>query len=416
MTLLPTRRNITTIDVVAFKKWVEQLSTFYRPTWADISLDALYHNIEQVRIGLKPGTRILASVKANAYGHGVVEIARAVERYGLDYLGVAFLDEALQLRKEGITLPILVLGFVAPEDLGLAQQHDVTIALYREDQLAAASQLSIKQYDPLKVHVKIDTGMGRLGVLGFEEAIDFIKRARALGSLNVEGIFTHYSKADEADKTYTSLQYERFHAVESYVRQQGWDIPIIHAANSAGGMDTPNWVGDMVRLGIAMYGLYPSTEVNQKNIHLKPVLSLKTKIVHTKQTPPQWGISYGARYYTEGDEWIGTLPIGYADGYSRMLTGKAEALLNGQRIPVVGAICMDQCMISLEQLKGQTTLAELLDQEVILIGTQGEETITTEELADKIGTINYELTCMLASRVPRRYIENGKVIAVSNGM
>lgn len=392
------------------------MSTFYRPTWADISLDALYYNIEQVRKGLKAGTKILASVKANAYGHGVVEIARAVERYGLDYLGVAFLDEALQLRNEGIALPILVLGFVAPEHLELAQQHDVTVALYREDQLAAASGLSISKNKPLKVHIKVDTGMGRLGVLGTDEALQFIQRALAMDSVQVEGIFTHYSKADEADKTYTELQYERFQQIERYVREQGWDIPIIHAANSAGSMDTPQWAGDMVRLGIAMYGLYPSEEVDKSQIKLEPVLSLKTRLVHTKQAPARWGISYGARYYTEADEWIGTLPIGYADGYSRMLSGKAEVLLQGKRTPVVGTICMDQCMISLQQFKQQAALLELCDQEVVLIGKQGSESITTEELADKIGTINYELTCMLASRVPRRYIENGKVIAVSNGM
>ncbi|GIP16601.1 alanine racemase [Paenibacillus montaniterrae] len=389
------------------------MSTYYRPTWADISLDALYHNIEQVRKGLKPGTKILASVKANAYGHGVVEIARAAQRYGLDYLGVAFLDEALQLRSEGIMMPILVLGFVAPEHLELAQQHRVTVTLYREDQLAAASGLTA-QDERLKVHIKVDTGMGRLGVLGTAEALDFIQRARALDSLDVEGIFTHYSKADEADKAYTALQYERFHEIERYVRQQGWDIPIIHAANSAGSMDTPQWTGDMVRLGIAMYGMYPSDEVEKQHIKLEPVLSLKTRLVHTKQVPDDWGISYGARYYAKQNEWIGTLPIGYADGFSRMLTGKAQVLLKGTRIPVVGAICMDQCMVSLEKLKQHYTLEELHDQEVVLIGKQGSECISMEEVADQIGTINYELTCALSSRVPRRYIENGKVIAISN--
>ncbi|MEK4251297.1 alanine racemase [Paenibacillus sp. FSL W7-1287] len=389
------------------------MSTFYRPTWADISLDALYYNIEEVRKGLKPGTRIMASVKANAYGHGVVEIARAVERYGLDYLGVAFLDEALRLREEGIQLPILVLGFVAPEHLKLAQQHNVTIALYREDQLQAARALSINDHAPLKVHIKLDTGMGRLGVLGIDAAIDFIERSLQVETLDVEGIFTHYSKADEADKTYTKLQYDRFHAVEQHVRTQGWDIPIIHAANSAGSMDTPEWSGDMIRLGIAMYGLYPSEEVSKK-IKLKPVLSLKTKLVHVKQVPSVWGISYGARYYAEADEWIGTLPIGYADGFSRMLTGKAEVLIRGERVPVVGAICMDQCMVSLNKLK-QYELSDLLDEEVVLIGQQGSEVITTNELADQLGTINYELTCMLASRVPRRYIEKDQLIALSNG-
>ncbi|MCR8657069.1 alanine racemase [Paenibacillus sp. T3-5-0-4] len=391
------------------------MSTFFRPTWADISLDALHHNIEAVKSGLKEGTRLLASVKANAYGHGLVEISRAVERYGVDYLGVAFLDEALQLRKEGIQLPILVLGFVAPEHLHIAREYDVTIALYREDQLLAAGSMEKTADKRLKVHVKIDTGMGRLGILGYEEAIAFIEKAIAIPTLHVEGIFTHYSKADEADKTYTSLQYDRFHAIESHVRQAGWDIPIIHAANSAGGMDTPQWSGDMVRLGIAMYGMYPSEEVNKDNVALQPVLSLKTKVVHVKEAPSDWGISYGARYVTNEPEWIGTLPIGYADGYSRMLSGKIEVLLQGERIPVLGTICMDQCMISLDKLKDYS-MESLLNQEVVLIGKQGEHTITTEQIADLLGTINYELTCMIASRVPRRYIENNQVIAVSNGM
>lgn len=391
------------------------MSTFYRPTWADISLDALHHNIEAIKSQLKEGTRLLASVKANAYGHGLVEISRAVERFGVDYLGVAFLDEALQLRKEGIQLPILVLGFVAPEHLHIAREYDVTIALYREDQLLAAESMEKTADKRLKVHVKIDTGMGRLGILGHVEAISFIEKAMAISTLHVEGIFTHYSKADEADKTYTSLQYDRFHAIENHVRNEGWDIPIIHAANSAGGMDTPQWSGDMVRLGIAMYGMYPSEEVNKDNVALQPVLSLKTKVVHVKEAPSNWGISYGARYVTNETEWIGTLPIGYADGYSRMLSGKIEVLLQGKRIPVLGAICMDQCMISLDKLKDYS-MESLLDQEVVLIGQQGEHTITTEQIADLLGTINYELTCMIASRVPRRYIENNQVIAVSNGI
>ncbi|HIW35008.1 MAG TPA: alanine racemase [Candidatus Paenibacillus intestinavium] len=391
------------------------MSTFYRPTWADISLDALHHNIEAVKSQLKEGTRLLASVKANAYGHGLVEISRAVERYGVDYLGVAFLDEALQLRKEGIQLPILVLGFVAPEHLSLAREQDVTIALYREDQLQAAQAMDEIAGKRLKVHVKIDTGMGRLGILGYEEAISFIEQAMAISTIQVEGIFTHYSKADEADKSYTSLQYDRFHAIESHVREEGWDIPIIHAANSAGGMDTPQWAGNMVRLGIAMYGMYPSEEVKKDHIALKPVLSLKTKIVHVKEAPADWGISYGARYVTDEPEWIGTLPIGYADGYSRMLSGKAEVLLQGERIAVLGTICMDQCMVSLDMLKAYP-LESLLDQEVVLIGQQGEHTISTEQIAALLGTINYELTCMIASRVPRRYIEQGQVIAVSNGI
>lgn len=391
------------------------MSTFLRPTWLDISLDAMRHNIDAVKGRLRPGTRIMASVKANAYGHGAVEIARAAERFGVDYLGVAFLDEALQLRNAGIQTSILVLGYVAPEHLELARAHQITVALYRKDQLEAAKEMSLssKQPNRLKVHIKLDTGMGRLGIIGHDAAIHFIEHALTIAALDVEGVFTHYSKADEANKSYTALQYERFHAVEQTIKAAGWNIPLIHAANSAGGMDSPQWTGDMVRLGIAMYGLYPSLEVDHEHIKLKPIMSLKSKLVHVKEAPVDWGISYGARYTTQKVERIGTIPIGYADGYSRLLSGKAEMLVCGHRVPVVGTICMDQCMVSLEGLE-KFTAEELLEQEVIIVGAQGSEFITAEQVSDQLGTINYEFICMLADRIPRRYIEREQQVAVSN--
>ncbi|MDQ6422827.1 alanine racemase [Paenibacillus sp. LHD-117] len=395
------------------------MDSYYRPTWAEISLDALRHNLSAVRGSLPAGCRLMASVKANAYGHGAVEIAKAAERFGVDYLGVAFLDEALQLRESGVRAPILVLGYVPAEALDLAREQDISISLFREDVRKAAESLPADADGrKLKIHVKVDTGMGRLGVLGHEETLAFIERCLNTPQLEVEGLFTHYARADELDKSYTQLQYDRFSSIAEAVKSRGWTIPIVHAANSAAGIDTPEWAGGMVRLGIGMYGLYPSGEVNRDRIKLEPVMSLKTRITHVKQAPPGWGISYGTRYFTEREERIGTLPIGYADGYSRMLTGKANGLVRGVKLPIRGTICMDQCMITLDdtRLNAQSEGSVEPGEEVVLIGRQGDESIPMEEVADQLGTINYEVACMIAARVTRVYTESGAVVQVCNGL
>ncbi|RUS45353.1 alanine racemase [Cohnella sp. AR92] len=389
------------------------MESYYRPTVAEIDLDALEHNVRAFRSRLADGTKLLASVKANAYGHGAVESAKSAIAAGADYLGVAFLDEALQLRQGGVEAPILVLGYTPSEAFGIAREQGITLALYRQDQLDAIEKLSA--HGPkLKAHVKIDTGMGRLGVLPGPEAERFLDRACSLPQLDVEGMFTHYAKADETDKTHSLMQAERFRGVAEYVRRSGLPISIIHAGNSAAGIDLPEQIGQMLRLGIGMYGLYPSDEVRKEEIELQPVLSLKTKIVHVKTVPPGEGISYGGRYVTTRSERVGTIPIGYADGFSRMLTGKAEVLLRGQRVPVLGAICMDQCMISLDAVESSSGSTVEPGEEVVLIGRQGDKVLTANEVADKLGTINYEVTCMLASRVPRVYMRNGNPTSLLN--
>jgi alanine racemase len=386
---------------------------YYRPTVAEISLDALDSNIRAIRKQLASGTKLLASVKANAYGHGAVEVARSAVSSGVDYLGVAFLDEAMQLRAAGIEAPILVLGFTPAEGLSLAREHDITITLYRNDTLDDIAKLadSGKQ---LKAHVKIDSGMGRLGVLPGVEAEQFLELAFKLPQLMIEGMYTHFARADETDKSYTELQRERFNRVVDYVSRAGMSIPIIHSSNSAAGIDMPEQVGGMLRLGIGMYGLFPSIEVNTKQVHLTPVLTLKTAIIHVKSLEAGEGISYGTRYFTQGKESIGTLPIGYADGFSRMLSGKAEVLIRGQRVPVLGTICMDQCMIRLDDAQESSESAIEVGEEVVLIGRQGDASISAEEVAAKLGTINYEVTCMLAARIPRVYMQAGQVISVVN--
>lgn len=394
---------------------MNQVDTYYRPTRAEISLDALRSNIRAFRNSAPEGMKLLASVKANAYGHGLVPVSREAEACGADYLGVAFLDEALRIRAAGIKTPILVLGYVPAHALDLARSLDITIALYRDDALEAARSLPLDG-PRLKVHVKLDTGMGRLGRLadGSGDAMRFLEEALRVPQLHVEGLFTHFAKSDEADKSYTELQYGRFAAVADEVRRRGLPIEILHSANTAAGMDTPELGGGMLRLGIGMYGLYPSDEVDRNRLALQPVLSLRSELVHVKELTERWGISYGTRYFAERGERIGTIPIGYADGFSRLLSGKAQALVRGQRVPVAGTICMDQCMVALNGAEAATGSPVEAGEEAVLIGRQGEAEITAEELAAQLGTINYEVTCMIASRIPRVYVRGGEIVEVEN--
>ncbi|WP_106766726.1 alanine racemase [Paenibacillus faecalis] len=375
----------------------------YRPTQAEINLDHLRDNYNSFRNALPESMKLLACVKANAYGHGAVEIARELEKLGADYLSVAFLDEAMELRQAGIHIPILVLGYTPPEGIETAWKHDITVTLFSPEVLEAIKALPTTEERLLKVHIKIDSGMGRLGLLPGEAAISFIEEVFSLPQVIVEGMFTHFARADEEDKNYTLEQYRRFKNVADALRDLGYTIPIIHTGNSAAAIDTPDLSYNMVRVGISLYGLYPSDEVNRKAVNLSPVMTLKTQLVYVKQLPPNYGISYGTKYVTEEDEMIGTLPIGYADGYTRMLSGKAEVLIRGRRVPVVGNICMDQCMVSLKSFAEMAKQIKV-GEEVVLIGQQSGSCITADELASKLGTIHYELVCMIAHRVPRVYI------------
>lgn len=381
------------------------MEAFYRPTWVEISLDALEHNWTEFRKAIPDDIRMMAVVKANAYGHGAVEIASEVLALGADYLGVAFLDEALALRRAGIDAPILVLGYTSPDGLALALENQITVTVFSSEILAALQEMQPSADGKrLKIHIKIDSGMGRLGLHLEQDAIPFIEQALALPNVEVEGLFTHYATADKADKTYMQEQYRKFRRIADHFANR---IPIVHAGNSATAIDAPELAYNMVRLGVSMYGLYPSDEVKREHINLMPVFSLKTKIVHLKNLPEGEGISYGLLYHTEGEEWIGTLPIGYADGFSRILNGIGHALVGGKRVPVVGSICMDQCMIRVSE-------REQVGDEVVLIGKQGNMVITADELADKLGTINYEIPCMISHRVPRVYIKNGTIVKIMN--
>ena len=379
------------------------MDAFYRPTWVEISLDALRSNIREFQRVLPREIKLMAVVKADAYGHGAVGVSKEVIDSGIDYLGVAFLDEALELRNAGITAPILVLGYTPADGLEIARELGITVNVYSREVLEALQADRPQDGRKLKIHIKLDTGMGRLGLHVEEDAIAFIEAALALPHVEVEGLFTHYANADETDKTYTREQHRRFTRIIEHFRAQGVEFACLHAGNSATAIDLPELTCNMVRLGISLYGLYPSEEVNAQRIELQPVLSLKTGIVHLKTLPPQSGVSYGTIYHTKREERIATLPIGYADGFSRMLTGKAEVLIRGHKASIVGRICMDQCMIDV------TDVPEVeRSDEVVLIGEQGGLRITAEEVAHQLGTINYEVTCMISHRVARVYVRNGR--------
>lgn len=422
---------------------------FYRPTWAEISLDALQHNIEVIRKAMPADKKVLAVVKADAYGHGAIEVSRHALRCGVDYLAVAFLDEALELRQAGIEAPILIMGYTPPSAVKLAIDHDVTLTVFSEDVLEALAELGSRKQgnsqqqgssqqqgnshqqgsrhqgdqqssrhqgdqgrgnpaNPAKIHIKIDTGMSRLGVR-YDEAIPFIERALQLPGIEVEGLFTHYACADESDKTFTHEQHERMQHVVAHFADQNIQFPIVHAGNSATAIDVPHLSFNMVRLGISMYGLYPSAEVNTQQVRLQPVMTFKSQIVMIKKLPPHVGVSYGQTYHTQGEEQIATIPVGYADGYSRALSGDTSVLLRGQKAAVIGRICMDQLMIN---ATGWPDLKQ--GEEIVLFGKQGDAVISAEELAHKLRTINYEITCKVSHRVPRVYYKDGQRYKVTN--
>lgn len=378
------------------------LQNYYRDTWAEINLDAIFENAANMKKHLDPEVTLFAVVKANAYGHGDIEVAKTAIQAGAEYLAVAFLDEALALRKKGITAPILVLGASRPEDAQIAAKEAITLTVFQAGWLEAAQPFL--EETVLNIHVKCDSGMGRIGIRKQEEMNEIERFLQKTNCIVVEGIFTHFATADQLDTDYFTKQLARFEEMLTWLKEKP---KYIHAANSAALLRFPSAVFNSVRMGISLYGLSPSVEM--KNIlpfELKPAFSLKTKLVHVKNISKGQSVSYGATYTAEEDTWIGTLPIGYADGWIRMLQGQ-EVLLEGERFPLVGRICMDQCMVKLSQ-------EFPLGTEVTLIGKNGTECITVDDIAEKLNTINYEVTCMISSRVPRMYLKEGKITGVVN--
>lgn len=377
--------------------------TFYRDTWAEIDLDAIAHNIKQLKMMLPERTQIMAAVKANGYGHGAVNIARVALDAGATYLGVAILDEALELREVGIDVPILVLGYVPPEFVKLAAKKNIGLTIFQGEWIKQAAEFIKGSDTSVKCHIKIDTGMGRLGIRTMEEGHPLIDILKQYPVFHIEGIYTHYATADELDVAYLQSQQQTFaQLVTTFEATWGKDIQIKHCGNSATALRFSDACYDMVRFGISMYGLSPSEEMKPLlPFSLKEAFSLHSRIVHVKKLPAGSGISYGATYKTSGNEWIGTVPIGYADGWIRANSG-GDVLVNGQRVPIVGRICMDQMMISLPYEVEVGT-------KVTLIGKQGKEHIPVDEVAARLNTINYEVPCVISSRVPRVTVRTNKL-------
>lgn len=387
------------------EKIMDSQSSFYRDTWAEINLDHISYNVKSLKKMLPTNVQIIAVVKANAYGHGDEAVAQTALESGASYLAVAFLDEALALRKKGIAAPILVLGASRPEDSSIAAKHHITLTAYQAQWMETAKS-HLQENQELAVHLKFDTGMGRIGIRSKEE-LEGIEAAAARDSrIHIEGAFTHFATADELDTSYFQQQMQKFKEMISWFKVRP---EMIHSGNSAASLRFPETHLNAVRMGIAMYGLSPSPEIaGELPFPLKQAFSLHTKIVHVKKVPKGSKISYGATYEASEDEWIGTLPIGYADGWIRKLQGQ-EVLVNGERVPIVGRICMDQCMIRLPKEVPAGTLATL-------IGQQGNAEITVDEIAQKLETINYEITCMIGTRIPRVYRKDGKTAGIINSI
>ncbi|MCK8817730.1 alanine racemase [Natroniella sulfidigena] len=377
-----------------------------RPAWAEIDLDNIGHNITEFRKSLPDDKLLTIVVKADAYGHGAVEVAKIALENGADRLAVAILDEAIQLREAGLTeVPILILGWTPPELASEVVKYDLIQTVYDQQLATSLATAAQKLNQKAKVHLKVDTGMGRIG-LQPEEVLEFMTEIKRLDNLIVEGIYTHFAAADEEDKSYTYQQLNKFEQLIKCLEDKGFEIPVKHGANSAAFLDLPETYLNMVRLGIITYGLWPSQEVEQR-IDLRAGMRLKARIAHLKEVPAGTDISYGRTYTTTTQQKIATLPLGYEDGYSRLLSSNSQVLVKGERVPVVGRVCMDQLMVDVTEIDR----VEVGD-EITLIGPDGEDEITATEVADRIGTINYEVVCMISKRIPRVYIKDGEVYKI----
>lgn len=377
--------------------------------WAEIDLDKIAQNVREIKNSLNPNVRLMGVVKADAYGHGVFETAKTVLENGADALAVAFIDEAVQLRKCGITVPLLILGNSADDSIDDLLTFDITPAVFTFDFAKRLSDRAAELGKTAKIHIKTDTGMNRIGFLYGDNTAENIKTIEEiieiskLPSIEVEGIFSHFSTSDEADDSYTRLQFKRFTEMTMALSDKGLDIPIKHIANSAALARFPEMQLDMVRAGVIMYGMYPSFGVDYHGLRLLPAMTFKTRVINIKEVDSGAGISYGRSFVTNKKTKIATIAVGYADGYSRILSGKACALVDGVLVNQLGKICMDQCMIDVTNVNNIN-----IGDEVTLFGTSGDGNISIEEVADKMGTINYEIACIVGKRIPRIYIKDGK--------
>lgn len=372
----------------------------YHRCYAQISLGAIGHNIAQVRKRIPQGVKLMAVIKADAYGHGAVEVGRYLEPRA-DYFAVATVEEAVELREAGIQLPILILGYTSPREFEALVEHGITQTLYSLEDARLLSGEALRQGKRARVHLAVDTGMTRIGFQVTEQDADQAAQAAGLPGLFTEGIFTHFSCADQEDKGYCAMQTDRFERMLALLEQRKTQIPLRHICNSAGIMEFDRYRYEMVRAGIVTYGLYPSEEVRKENLELQPALAWRTHVIHVKDVEPGRGVSYGATYVTSRPVTrIATLSVGYADGYPRALSSKGRVLIRGQYAPILGRVCMDQMMVDVSGIPGVQ-----VEDVATLVGRDQEKCISVEEVADPAARFNYEMVCGISSRVPRIYVE-----------
>lgn len=379
-----------------------------RPVWAEIDLDNIEYNMKNIKELVKD-KEVIGVIKADAYGHGAVEVAKVLSENGTSRFAVAIITEAIELREHGINLPIMILGYTPIEYAKDLIKYDIEQTVYDLEYAKELSNVALKLGKKAKIHIALDTGMGRIGFIPNENSLEEVLKISALEGIEIVGIFTHFSTADEEDKEYTNYQFNKIQNFIKNLSDRGVNIPVKHASNSGAIIDLPETYLDAVRAGIILYGYYPSDDVKKDKLSIKPALTLKTKIAHIKKMEKDMYVSYGRTFKTERDSIIATLPIGYADGYSRLLSGKAKVIVNGKFANVVGRICMDQCMIDVTDV-GEVKVGD----EVILLGEDNGLKFNADDMASLIGTINYDVLCMIKHRVPRVYKKNNEIVEVKN--
>ena len=370
----------------------------YLRCYAPVSLQAIGHNIGEVRKRLAPGVKLMAVIKADAYGHGACRVGKYLESQ-VDYFAVATLEEALELRESGITRPILILSYISPSQYPELVEHNITQTIDSPEQADALEAAAARAGVRAKIHIAVDTGMTRIGFQVTEEEADRVARIAQLSHLEMEGIFTHFSCADQEDKTYCGMQLEKFERMCRYLEERKVKIPIRHICNSAGIMEFDGYRFDMVRSGIVTYGLYPSEEVQKDRLNLIPAMEWKAHVIHVKDVEAGVSVGYGATYTTSRPVTrIATVSVGYADGYPRALSGKSSLLIHGKRAPILGRVCMDQMMVDVTEIPDVK-----VEDVVTLVGRDGNASISMEEIADPAMRFNYEMICSVGKRVPRIY-------------
>lgn len=380
------------------------MKEYYR-VQANINLDAIRYNLLEEKKIIHPDTKMMAIIKADGYGHGAVPIAHAIDHI-VDAYGVAIIEEALELRNAGITKPILILGYTSDLYATDLIENKITQTIFQYKMAKKLSDQAVKENKKALVQIKLDTGMNRLGFQPCMESIDTICEISKLPGITITGIFTHFACADITDKTSAYKQLETYLSFYKQLEERGVCIPIKHVANSAATLEMPEANLNMVRSGISTYGLYPSDEVYRENVQLQPAMELKSKVVFVKTVEKGIGIGYGSTFITKQKTIVATIPVGYADGYPRALSNKGRVLIHGKSAPIIGRVCMDQFMVDVTEIPNVKE-----GDSVTLVGTDGTESITVEELANESYSFNYEFVCDISKRVPRIYYQEGTVIA-----